>query len=55
MMFRNLKKEQYIHSNFPYAKHSLDYALDSLQRIGANKLEFYGAAQHTGSVVYQQR
>ena len=46
MMFRNLKKEQYIHSNFPYAKHSLDYALDSLQRIGANKLEFYGAEPH---------
>lgn len=46
MGFKNLKKEQFIHSNFPYYNYSLDYTLDSLQRIGAAKLEFYGAAPH---------
>ena len=46
MGFKNLKKEQYIHSNFPFAKYSLDYALDSLERLGAKKLEFYGAEPH---------
>lgn len=46
MKFNYLKKEQYIHSNFPYSKYSLDYALDSLQRLGAGKLEFYGAEPH---------
>ncbi len=43
MAFKNLKKEQFIHSNFPYAGYSLDYALDALERMGAGKLEFYGA------------
>lgn len=46
MKFQNLKKEQFIHSNFPYYNYSLDYTLDSLQRIGAEKLEFYGAEPH---------
>ena len=46
MTFKNLRKEQYIHSNFPYYNYSLDYTLDSLQRIGAEKLEFYGAEPH---------
>ncbi|MDO4323602.1 MAG: sugar phosphate isomerase/epimerase [Lachnospiraceae bacterium] len=46
MMFQNLKKEQFIHSNFPYYNYSLEYALDSLQRMGAGKLEFYGAHPH---------
>jgi len=46
MKFENLKKEQYIHSNFPYIKYSLDYTLDSLQKIGAEKLEFFGAEPH---------
>lgn len=46
MSFKNLRREQFIHSNFPYCKHSLDYTLDSLQRIGAGKLEFYGAEPH---------
>lgn len=45
-MFKNLNKEQFIHSNFPYCKYSLDYTLDSLQRLGANTIEFYGAAPH---------
>lgn len=46
MAFKNLKKEQFIHSNFPFAKYSLDYTLDSLKRLGAEKLEFYGAEPH---------
>lgn len=46
MAFKNLRKEQYIHSNFPYYNYSLDYTLDSLQRIGAEKIEFYGAEPH---------
>lgn len=46
MKFKNLTKSQYIHSNFPYYNYSLDYTLDSLQRIGAGKLEFYGALPH---------
>lgn len=46
MTFKNLRKEQFIHSNFPYYNYSLDYTLDSLQRIGAEKLEFYGAHPH---------
>lgn len=45
-MFQNLKKAQFIHSNFPYYQYSLDYALDSLQRLGAETIEFYGAAPH---------
>lgn len=46
MMFKNLKKEQYLHSNFPFIDWSLDYALNSLQRMGASKIEFYGAEPH---------
>lgn len=46
MTFKNLKKEQFIHSNFPYIRYTLDYALDSLQRLGASKLEWYGAHPH---------
>jgi len=44
--FKNLQKDQYIHSNFPYIKYSLEYTLNSLQRLGAGKLEFYGAEPH---------
>lgn len=46
MAFKNLRKDQFIHSNFPYCNYSLDYTLDSLQRIGVQKLEFYGAYPH---------
>lgn len=46
MAFKNLKQTQFIHSNFPYYNYSLNYTLDSLQRIGAEKLEFYGAYPH---------
>lgn len=45
-MFTNLKKEQFIHSNFPFCDYSLDYTLDSLQDMGAGTIEFYGAAPH---------
>lgn len=45
-MFQNLKKEQFIHSNFPFAKYSLDYTLASLERMGAGSIEFYGAHPH---------
>lgn len=45
-MFRNLKKEQLIQSNFPFVDYSLDYALDALRRIGAREIEFYGAEPH---------
>ena len=46
MIFKNLKREQFIHSNFPYCEYSLDHTLDALQRMGAHLLEFYGAAPH---------
>ena len=46
MKFKNLTRDQFILSNFPYIDYSLDYALDSLQRLGAGKLEFYGAEPH---------
>ena len=38
--FKNLTRDQFIQSNFPYIDYSLDYALDSLERLGAGKLEF---------------
>lgn len=44
--FKNLKKEQFLHSNFLYTDYTLDYTLASLQRLGAKKLEFYGAEPH---------
>ena len=46
MEFKNLTRDQFILSNFPYIDYSLDYALDSLQRLGAGKLEVYGAEPH---------
>lgn len=46
MAFKNLRKEQFIHSNFPFIRYSLDYTLNSLKKIGAQKLEWYGAHPH---------
>jgi protein FrlC len=46
MKFNNIKRDQFILSNFPYIDYSLDYSLDSLQRLGAGKLEFYGGEPH---------
>lgn len=33
-------------SNYPYYRYSLDYALDSLERIGAENIEFYACYPH---------
>ena len=44
--FKNLKRGQFLHSNFLYTDYTLDYTLASLERIGAKKLEFYGAEPH---------
>lgn len=43
---RNLKESQILTSNYPYGKYSLDYALDSLERIGAGRIEFYACFPH---------
>lgn len=43
---KNLKWEQVAYTNFPYFKYSLKYTLDSLERIGAKNIEFYGAYPH---------
>ena len=43
---KNLKVSQLLTSNYPYGKYSLDYALDSLQRIGAPAIEFYACFPH---------
>ncbi|MCC8180540.1 MAG: sugar phosphate isomerase/epimerase [Planctomycetes bacterium] len=44
--FKHLRKEQFILSNSPFIKYTLEYALGSLQRLGAGKLEFYAAEPH---------
>ena len=36
--FKNLKRGQFLHSNFLYTDYTLDYTLASLERIGAKKL-----------------
>lgn len=46
LKFKNLKREQFLHSNFLYTDYTLDYTLSSLERIGAKKLGFYGAEPH---------
>lgn len=33
--FKNLKRGQFLHSNFLYTDYTLDYTLASLERIGA--------------------
>lgn len=43
---KNLKESQILTSNYPYGRYSLDYALDSLQKIGAGKIEFYACFPH---------
>ena len=43
---KNLKIEQIATANYPYYKYSLDYALDSLERIGAPNVEFYACYPH---------
>lgn len=43
---KNLKGTQILTSNYPYGRYSLEYALDSLQRIGGEKIEFYACFPH---------
>lgn len=51
---KNLRWDQVAFTNFPYFKYSLKYTLDSLERIGAHDIEFYGAYPHfyLGDVTY---
>lgn len=43
---KNLSTKQIALSNFPYFRYSLDYALSSLERLGANAIEFYANDPH---------
>ena len=43
---KNLKETQILTSNYPYGRYSLDYALDSLQRLEAGPIEFYACYPH---------
>lgn len=43
---KNLKESQILTSNYPYYKYSLDYAFDSLNRMGAAAIEFYACYPH---------
>ena len=43
---KNLTIEQICVSNFPYYKYSLEYALDSLERMGGKYLEMYACDPH---------
>ncbi len=43
---KNIKRSHLALSNFPYTKFSLDYTLDSLERIGGPNIEFYAAYPH---------
>lgn len=43
---KNLKYEQFAGSNFHYAKHSLNFFLDSMDRLGIRLVEFYLTYPH---------
>lgn len=43
---KNLRESQILTSNYPYGRYSLDYALDSLQRIETQFIEFYACFPH---------
>ncbi len=43
---KNLKNSQIAMSNFPYFRYSLNYTLDSLEKIGAGPIEFYACDPH---------
>ncbi len=45
-MMKNIKRSQLALSNFPYTKNTLDFALESLERIGGPHIEFYAAYPH---------
>ncbi len=41
-----LKESCILTSNYPYSRYSLKYTLDSLQRMGAQEMEFYACFPH---------
>jgi len=43
---KTLCREQILTSNYPHWRYSLEYALDSLERIGCKSIEFYGVYPH---------
>lgn len=43
---KNLKESQILASNYPYFRYSLDYAIESLNRMGASAIEFYACFPH---------
>lgn len=43
---KHLKESQILTSNYPYYRYSLDYAFQSLQRMGADAIEFYACFPH---------
>ncbi|WMJ86069.1 sugar phosphate isomerase/epimerase family protein [Anaerocolumna sp. MB42-C2] len=43
---KNLRVSQIAASNYPYYRYSLDYTLDSLERIGAENIELYACYPH---------
>lgn len=42
----HVRRSQLALSNFPYTKYSLDWTLDSLERLGGHRIEFYAAHPH---------
>ncbi|RHR20467.1 sugar phosphate isomerase/epimerase [Clostridium sp. AF19-22AC] len=42
----NLKKSQIALSNFPYYKHSLEYTLNALEKLGGGAMELYACDPH---------
>lgn len=45
-MMKHLKPEQFAGSNYHYTKYTLDYFLDSMDRLGIHLIEFYMACPH---------
>lgn len=43
---KNLNVNQIAMSNFPYSRYSLEYALNSLEKLGAGPIEFYAHDPH---------
>lgn len=43
---KHLKASQVAVSNYPYFKYSLEYTLDSLERMGGSHMEFYACYPH---------
>lgn len=45
-MMKHLKREQFAGSNYHYIKHTLDFFLDSMDRLDIHWIEFYMACPH---------